>query len=278
MSDERQLEDQSPADQSTGGDWRSGLEGELGQLVTQKGWRSARDVLASYQNLERLVGGDRLALPSRDAGPEAWAPVWEKMGRPKDATGYDFAAPKEGAYDKATADWFRETAFGLGLSNDQARQLHDAFVARFPAAPIVEATPEKAGPEGAGISPHESEAALRGLWGRQYDRNMAAARRAFGAFLGDETPFHEIADGLGETALMELLAKVGNAIGEDSITARADAAGSGPRSPAEALSEIARLQKAAKADPKHPYVSKTHPDHAASVKRMEDLFAVAYGG
>ncbi len=82
-----------------------GLDAHLGQLVAQKGWRSAKDVLTSYQNLERLVGADKLALPARDAGPEAWAPVWEKLGRPTDATGYSFAAPHEGAYDQDAADW-----------------------------------------------------------------------------------------------------------------------------------------------------------------------------
>ncbi|MBV5325379.1 MAG: hypothetical protein J0626_08980, partial [Rhodospirillaceae bacterium] len=239
--------------------------GDLGALVQQKGWRSARDVLTSYQNLEKLVGGDRVAVPARDAGPEAWGPVWDKLGRPQEPGGYDFAPPEGVAYDKAHADWFRETAFKLGLSQDQARDLHDAFLAHFPAAEnsVAEAEPE---------------VDLKQLWGRQYDRNMAAARRAYGTFLGDETSFEAIAGNMGEGALMELLAKVGRAIGEDSITARADAKGHGPRSAGEALSEIARLQQAAKADPKHPYVNKTHPDHPATVKRMEDLFAVAYGG
>ncbi len=259
MSDERQKD--LPQD------WREGLDGDLGQLVQKKGWRSARDVLTSYQNLEKLVGGDRLAVPGRDAGPEAWGPVWDKLGRPQEPGGYDFAPPDGVAYDAAHADWFRETAFKLGLSQDQAKALHDSFLEHFPATPVDE---EK--------SPDEPEVDLRGLWGRQYERNMAAARRAYGAFLGDERPFDEIAENLGESALMDLLAKVGRAIGEDSITARADAKGNGPRSAGEALSEIARLQQAAKADAKHPYVNKTHPEHNATVKRMEDLFAVAYGG
>jgi len=259
MSDELQ-----PPQQAAAPDWQQGLDEELGQLVAQKGWRSARDVLTSYQNLERLVGGDRLVLPARDAGLDAWAPVWDRLGRPRAAGGYDFTPPAGISYDPAHADWFRETAFKLGLSQDQARALHDTFLERFSAA--------------ADGSAPEPEIDLTQLWGRQYDRNMAAARRAYGAFLGDEGSFEAIAEGIGEAALMELLAKVGRAIGEDSITARADAKGDFPRSAAEALSEIARLQQAAKADPRHPYVSKTHPDHAATVKRMEDLFAAAYGG
>jgi hypothetical protein len=255
-----------PVEESAMADWREGLDGELGQLVQQKGWRSARDVLSSYQNLEKLMGGERLALPPRDAGAEAWAPVWEKLGRPKEAGGYQFKIPEGTQYHEPSADWFRETAFELGLSQTQAEKLHDAFLARFPAAP-VDAVPASAG-----------EPDLKGLWGRDYARNMAAARRAYGAFLGDEKAFGEIADGIGETALMDLLAKVGRATGEDSITARADAKTGRPRSPAEAMAEIGKLQQAAKGDAKHPYVNKTHPDHAATVKRMEDLFAVAFGG
>ena len=106
---------------------------------------------------------------------------------------------------------------------------------------------------------------------------MAAARRAYGTFLGDEAQFNEIADGVGLPALLDLLAKVGRATGEDSMTGRADARNGGPRSAGEAMTEIGRLQAAAKADPKHPYTNKTHPDHGATVKRMEDLFALAYG-
>ena len=259
MIDERETE--------TAPDWRAGLDDDLGALVQQKGWRSARDVLASYRNLEKLVGGDRLAVPGRDAGPDAWGPVWDRLGRPKDAAGYEFAPPEGVTYDRAHADWFRETAFKLGLSQDQARELHDSFLEHFPATPAKAEGPSD-----------EPEVDLKQLWGRQYERNMAAARRAYGAVLDDEGSFEEIADGIGEAKLMDLLAKVGRATAEDSITARADAKSSFPRSAPEALSEIARLQQAAKADAKHPYVNKTHPDHKATVKRMEDLFAVAYGG
>jgi len=244
--------------------WRAGLEEDLSELVQQKGWRSAKDVLTSYRSLEKMLGGDRLALPGKDAGPEAWAPVWEKLGRPADATGYALSAPDGADYDGPTAEWFRDVAFELGLTQIQAQRLHDSFLERF-------------GDAAASQAPQEDEPDLKALWGRQYDRNMAAARRAYGNFVGDEARFNEIADGMGTEALLDLLAKVGRATGEDSMTGRAEARTGGPRSAAEAMSEIGRLQAAAKADAKHPYTNKTHPDHAATVKRMEDLFALAYG-
>jgi hypothetical protein len=252
-------------------DWRADLEDDLAGLVQQKGWRSAKDVLGSYRHLEKMLGAERLALPAADAGPEAWGPVWEKLGRPQDAAGYAFAAPDGMAYDGAGSQWFRDVAFELGLTKVQAERLHDAFLARFGGA-AAEASPE-APLEALG----EDELDLKSLWGRQHDRNLAAARRAYGTFLGDEAGFNQIADGIGSAALLDLLAKVGRATAEDSITARADAKAGGPRSAGEALGEIARLQTAVKGDPRHPYVNKTHPEHAATVKRMEDLFALAYG-
>ncbi|WP_374374820.1 hypothetical protein [Dongia sp.] len=246
--------------------WHGDLDPELGQLVQQKGWRSASDALNSYRHLERLVGADRLALPAADAGDEAWAPVWDKLGRPKEAAAYPLAAPEGKPYDPATADWFRDLAHRIGLTSTQAQALHDGFLARLP----VSETPAREQPRGP--DPAES---LRELWGHRHEANMAAARRAYAAFLAEEAPFHDIADAIGETALMQMLAKVGRMIGEDSITARADG-NSGPRNPAEALAEIAKLQRAAQADSQHPYVSKTHPEHQNLVKRMEALYALAY--
>lgn len=263
------LPDDLPANNDAAPDagWQNALAPDLGQFVEQKGWRSISDAVTSYRHLERLVGGEKLALPAKDAGAEAWAPVWDKLGRPMDAAGYQLTPPTGHAYDNATATWFRETAHRIGLTTAQASALHDEFLARVPQPPAAEPVAP---------TPDAAEA-LRELWGPRHDSNMASARRAYAAFLGDEAPFHDIADAIGETALMQMLAKVGRLVSEDSITGRAEG-GVGPRSPAEALAEIAKLQRAAQADGNHPYVSKTHPEHQNLVKRMEALYALAYGG
>ncbi|WP_374382942.1 hypothetical protein [Dongia sp.] len=248
--------------------WRDGLDDGLAALVQQKGWRSAKDVLSSYQNLEKRMGAERLALPPRDAGAEAWGPVWEKLGRPKEASLYQLQAPEGRPYDADTADWYRQTAFDLGLTQEQAARLHDALLARFPA-----------GTGEAPIEAAEPPLDLKRQWGPDFERNLAAARRAYATFMDKgDAEFHAIADQLGDGPLMDLLARVGRATAEDSITARAESRSGGPRSAAEARAEIAKLQQAAKSDARHPYINKTHPEHAATVKRMEDLFAQAYGG
>lgn len=251
-------------------DWRSGLENDAAELVQQKGWHSPQDILTSYRHLEKMLGSDRLSIPSKDAEPEAWGAIWEKLGRPAAAEGYQLSAPKGVQYDALNAQWFCKTAFELGLTQSQAQKLHDAFIAKFShhAAPEESQEPQ---------APQEEALDLKTQWGRQYDRNMTAARRAYSTFIGDAAQFNDIADGMGAAALLDFLAKVGLATSEDSITSRVDGQTSGPRSASEAVREITRLQNAAQSDPKHPYMNKTHPDHAALVKRMEDLFAVAYG-
>lgn len=278
MTDESNMA--QPAADAPASDWSAGLDPDLGSFVAQKGWRSLGDALTSYRHLERLMGSERLALPAADADEAAWAPVWDRLGRPPEAGGYELAAPQDKPYDAATADWFRTLAHRIGLTQRQAREIHDGFLARLPAperaavSGAAQAVTANAGPED---DSREPEAALREAWGRQYDSNMASARRAFAALLDAEAPFHDIADAMGETALMQLLAKAGRHIAEDNITARADGA-PGPRNPAEALAEITKLQRAAGADAGHPYLSKTHPEHQTLVKRMEALYALAYGG
>lgn len=274
MIDDREIE--QPVTPAPASDWSAGLDPDLGAFVAQKGWRSLGDALGSYRHLERLMGAERLALPAADADDAAWAPVWDRLGRPPAAGGYEFVAPEDKPYDPATADWFRTLAHRIGLTQRQAREIHDGFLARLP-VPAADGA-GAAGPEyPAAAREAAPEAALREAWGRHYDGNMASARRAYAALLDAEAPFHDIADVLGETALMQLLAKAGRHIAEDSITARADGL-PGPRNPAEALAEIAKLQRAAGADSAHPYLSKTHPEHQKLVKRMEALYALAYGG
>jgi hypothetical protein len=290
MIDDSEIE--QPVTAAPASDWAAGLDPDLGAFVAQKGWRSLGDALGSYRHLERLMGAERLALPAADADDAAWAPVWDRLGRPPAAGGYEFVAPEDKPYDPATADWFRTLAHRIGLTQRQAREIHDGFLAQL-LVPAAEG-PQDAGPvaagkaavDGAAVDGAAAEeaaaeespmAALREAWGRHYDSNMASARRAYAALLESEAPFHDIADAMGETALMQLLAKAGRHIAEDSITARADGA-PGPRNPAEALAEIAKLQRAAGADAGHPYLSKTHPEHQTLVKRMEALYALAYGG
>lgn len=248
-------------------DWRSGLDAELSALVEAKGWRDPVEAVKSYAHLERMVGADKIAVPGLDAPPEAWSSVWDKLGRPASPDGYAFEPPADGVpYDANTANWFRGVAHEIGLTEHQARCLHDSFISR-----------AQSGAETTGaVDELAIDEKLRAVWGRQYPARLAEARRAINAFLPEGDEFFDLSEKIGDVPLLELMARIGRSIGEDTLVG--GGAGDGPQPGADARSEIRRIQSAARNDPRHPYLDKTHPDHDATVKRMEALFERAYGG
>lgn len=89
------------------------------------------------RDAESLIGRS-IQLPGDDAKPEDWAKVYDRLGRPKDAAGYEFRAldglPAEFAYDGEREKAFKADAHVAGLTPKQATQLRDAQVKRDAAA------------------------------------------------------------------------------------------------------------------------------------------------
>jgi len=261
-------------------DWRGMLDPEQKSLVTAKGWKSPHDVVRSYAHLEKMFGGEKIPLPGKEAKDEDWNAVWDKLGRPNSPDAYQFERPGDrNAYNAEMEDWFRKTAHAAGLTAAQAKKLHAAYL-ELATANEAEAT---GGPSNEKVTAAASAAVadigatLQDIWGSRYKANLAAARRAFHTFMDGEKDFESIADRLGEAPLMQLLARVGSAIGEDSMTGRGGS-NLGPRSSADAKRAIERLHAEVKMDPRHPYLNKHHPEHEATVERMRALYESAYGG
>src|SRR6185312_841401 len=74
--------------------WLEGATPEQVGYIQNKGWTDPKQVLEGYQNLEKMRGvpADRLlTLPATDADDATKAAFYEKLGRPKEAAGYDFS-------------------------------------------------------------------------------------------------------------------------------------------------------------------------------------------
>jgi hypothetical protein len=122
--------------------------------------------------------------------------------------------------------------------------------------------------------PADSLAELRQAWGSSFPARMAEARRALGVYVIEDAELSAIADQIGDVALMNLLAKIGRSLGEDSLVGgRASGAGG-----MDVGAEIRRVQAEARSDPRHPYLDKSHPEHDSAVQRMQSLFERAYRG
>lgn len=104
------------------------------EVVQQKGWKDANDVVASYSELEKKVGEKSLTPPADDAEKAEWDAHHIRLGRPESAEAYTFGVP-EGVpesmpYDQDFALEFRNQALDAGLTQRQASALHDGYVQR----------------------------------------------------------------------------------------------------------------------------------------------------
>jgi hypothetical protein len=220
------------------GDWTASLPEDMRALVKAKGWKGMDDVLGSYANLERVLGGEKLVVPGKDAKPEDWEPVYDKLGRPKDPKDYKIERPKElpqdFPYNANIVESFRPVAHKLGLTNAQAQGLHDWVVAQN-IQQHVEGTQERA------KANEQNLAALKKEWGKDFDQKSALAARAVRAFGSDALSAWFDKTGLGDDAnFIRLFSNIGSAMGESRIVT-GQGGGKLLGGPAQAQAEIDRL-------------------------------------
>jgi len=259
--------DPAPSPTQPAADWSAGFDADAKALVAAKGWRGPEDALKSYAHLERLMGGERIALPAADAAPEAWDAVYARLGRPARADDYALEKPEGVAYSDDLAAGFRQAAFAAGLSDRQAQALHDFYVRT-----AVERTEDEAA-RGAAAS-EELELELRRTWGSQYDAKVALARRAARAFAPPEA-LDALSASLDAPALLALFARIGEAMGEDRLVG--DGGALLALGPDQARSEIARIE-GQMTDPRSPLMDRAHPEHDALVRRRDALYRLAFPG
>jgi hypothetical protein len=248
-------------------DWSAAFDADAKALVAAKGWRGPEDALKSYANLERLMGGDKIALPAADAAPEAWDAVYARLGRPPRADDYALEKPEGVAYSDDLAAGFREAAFAAGLSDGQARALHDFYVRTASEQAAADAA------RGAAAS-EELESELRRAWGSQFDANVARARRAVRAFAPPDA-IDALSASLDSPTLLSLFARIGEAMGEDRLIG--DGGVLLAVGPDQARSEIARIE-GQMTDPRSPLMDRAHPEHDALIRRRDALYRLAFPG
>ena len=60
-------------------DWAKDFSPAAQSVIQAKKWAKPEQAVESYANLEKLLGGDKIALP-KDENDPAWADVWKKLG------------------------------------------------------------------------------------------------------------------------------------------------------------------------------------------------------
>ncbi len=166
--------------------WYQGVEGVDQEMVghwTNAGWITksaaevAREATKSWKNAEKYVGvpPDQLLRLPKDVKDEAgWKGVWERLGKPKDAKEYDFAAIKftDGTeLDEGFVNLMRDASYRFNLPKDTAAAITQEFVKYLDGAETTEAAEKTA-------KLAEQKAALKKNWGPNEAANMFVAQRA----------------------------------------------------------------------------------------------------
>ena len=83
-------------------------------------------MLESYRHLEKLIGRDKIALP-KEGDAEAWNAVYDRLGRPENAEGYEIAVPEGLERDSAFEEQMRGLFHKAGLTKMQVAALAEGL-------------------------------------------------------------------------------------------------------------------------------------------------------
>lgn len=199
-------------------DWTAALAPEHRTLVTERQWKSPDDLVKSYRNLESLRGvpADRLLTLPADDKPESWAPIFDRLGRPKTADEYQLPLPEgdNGEFAKVAAGWFHEQGIPKKAAQAIAAKWND-----FAKQSVEKQTAERQSKVAA------SQEALKAEWKTDYDKNMAVAQQAAQKLGFTKEIVDSLEDKLGYDGVMKFVHSLGAKLGEHNFHSASGASG-----------------------------------------------------
>ena len=193
------------------------------------------DALAkSYINATKMIGQDKLVIPTNNSTEEHWNEVYAKLGRPESADKYALDAKSEVVnLDENAIKSFAEQSHKLGLNNKQA----------------------------------QAEQQLRQEWGRDFEGKVKQAGALAKANINPEVLDMTLSNGtrLGDhPEIIKGFAKIANMMQEDKIVATESENAQSVSNIEEEISSIVN-------DRNGPYWNKGHPDHDKMVQQVYTL-------
>ena len=247
-------------------DWKMGLPAELQEDASLRKFTDVSALASGYINAQKLIGADKVVVPSKHATDEDWRGVYKKLGLPEDIKDYSFNLKEGATIDKDFTDAFKNTAYNIGILPKQAQALADWFAETNSTAEqkIIE------------LSKTDQEAKLNALkadWGKSYDSNIAKAQNVLKEYANPELLSYLNDTGLGnDPKIITLLTNIGKKLYGEADIVKGDGGGLPSVGPAEAKKQVDSIMS----NLSHPYHVKSHPGHRAAVKEVETLFNKMY--
>lgn len=247
-------------------DWRAKLPPELKDEKALGHINSVEDLVKSYVNAQKLLGGPKISIPDpKLATPEDYRNVYKKLGLPEDAKDYRVEVAPDSGLDPEFLKQFQENAFKIGILPKQAQEVLNWYAeASKGMLTGIQENNKKAF--------DEEHKALHSEWGKAYEKNLLATQLVVKDFADEDTVKFLKETGLHQSPkFLKFMAKIGNVLKEPELKGSAGR-GSVMKTPQEAMGEANRII----GDMSHPYNQPQHPNHALAVKDVEQLFEMAH--
>lgn len=255
----------APVGTQSEGNWYDSLPEEMrgDQNITK--FDSVEAMGKSWLNAQRLIGADKIPMPQTD---EDWGGVYDRLGRPEDATGYKIEAPEGVEVNAEMQGNFLSKAHELGLNQKQVEGLAAWQFEQGSAA--QEQTSQQSEQ-----AFKEAMSGLKSEWGNAFEQNANIAVKAAGEFLSDsDKAFLDsaVVDGVGlgdHPAFLKLFNNIGKQMMEGT---KLEGIGSEmTKTPQEIEDERNSLMA-------HPsYMDKGHPEHKQTLRKVQEMFKQQYG-
>jgi hypothetical protein len=220
------------------------------------------DALAkSYINATRMIGQDKVVIPTNNSTEDQWNEVYDKLGRPESAEKYSLdAKSKVVSLDDNAVKQFAETSHKLGLNNKQAQGLLDFYKQN------MEGTAQQAKVD-TETAQAQAEQELRSEWGREFDSKVKQASSLAKANIKPEILDMTLSNGtrLGDhPEIIKGFAKIAGMMSEDKIVSTESESVQSNQSIQDEIDTIIN-------DKASPYWNKGHPNHDKQVQQVYTL-------
>ena len=219
------------------------------------------DALAkSYINATRMIGQDKIIIPTNNSSQETWDEAYTKLGRPETSDKYTLDLNSEiVSMDESQIKSFAEQSHKLGLNNKQAQGILEFYKNNMEGS----AQQSKIDTE---TSQAQSEQHLRQEWGRDFDAKVKQAGALAKANMPGVLDLI-LQDGtrVGDnTEIIKGFSKIASMFSEDKmVTTESE----NVDSVKDIESEIATIMN----DREGPYWKKQHPEHEKLVQQVYTL-------
>jgi len=220
------------------------------------------DALAkSYINAVKMIGQDKIAIPTNNSTQEAWDEAYEKLGRPESPEKYALDTKSDVVpFDDDAIKSFAEQSHKLGLNNKQAQGILEFYKNNMEGS----AQQSKIDTE---TAQSQAEQELRQEWGRDFEGKVKQAGALAKANINPEILDMTLSNGIrigDHPEIIKGFAKIAGMMSEDKIVATES---ENVNTVADIESEISAITN----DTKGPYWNKQHPDHDKMVQQVYTL-------